>query len=558
MGGLMGMGKLRGRRRAMIALAAVAVVGTTVAATAVSTASGSGGATSTMTLVLNADWNTLDTQQEQTGNNTWAAAPYDRFMMLDPKGNPVPWAATPIRTSTSAITFKIRPGMKCADGHVVNAEDAYNSLKRLIEVPKRLQNYLPQNYGPGPYGVSLDRKANTVTWRTGTPNRNMIYAFTGPSQMIICPKGFQALQSDPNALDKADYGSGPFQLVSAEHNVQVVYKKRPGWKWGPLGLTGADYADQVVLKIVPTKTTELNLLETGGLDYGVVTVAGPDLDRFNKNSAFWSRNILRFGADDMRFNASAGRPFTDPALREAVATLVDRKAWNQIATGGLGLLSAGPIVPGTPCYNPNWAKLLPQTTGVDAAKAVLQKAGYTYHGSDLYKGNDPVKFTIMISAQANPVPAWEYAYDLIKKLGIDVTLDVVPQAVYATRFVTGNFDLSNGILAQSVPAPGQRMGGYYGPGPAGGGTNFANTGGGDPGYNREMRLALGTLGQTSCKHFDAAISYILKQHYLLPLYASRTVGFYRKGVIGSAWDPFIGTDVAYFTTSTKVKPNLSR
>src|SRR5262249_10908345 len=124
---------------------------------------------------------------------------------------------------------------------------------------------------------------------------------------VICPSGLQALQSNPSALATSAYGSGPYQLVSATHGAQIIWKLRPNWHWGPAGSSTKKMPGTLVYKIVTDNTTAANLLLTGGLDLGTVT--GPDVTRLLGNSSLGHISAANWFVAALAFNMRPGRPF---------------------------------------------------------------------------------------------------------------------------------------------------------------------------------------------------------------------------------------------------------
>ena len=79
-------------------------------------------------------------------------------------------------------------------------------------------------------------------------------------------------------------------------------------------------------------------------------VRGKDATRFGNNKDFSTTTIPQ-GSLYVMFNEREGHPFTDARLRKAVAQSLNRQAFNQAATGGLGELYASFAHPGVPCSN---------------------------------------------------------------------------------------------------------------------------------------------------------------------------------------------------------------
>jgi peptide/nickel transport system substrate-binding protein len=539
----MRMGGWSRRRSLAAAVVAVAVVAGTAAAGAL----GSGAASVTVVANLGSDWTDLDVQvQAGTGNLKLPAGPYDRLLYLA-NGKYYPYLGTVISKTATAVTFRIRQDAVCQDGTKLTTEDVLASFKAMIERPK-LNNFLPNYFGPGPYAVSANPKQHTFTLRVGTPYQPILGGFAGESSIVLCRAGTQALTTDPNAIKEKTYGTGPYEIVSATHGDQVVFKLRPEWKWGPVingkQMTAKDLADNWIWKIVPNSTTAANLMLTGGLD--ILVTDGANVDRLKADSGLQVLQMKNYIPQLLLFNMR--RPVVQPdAIRDAMMNVVIQKDYRQACCNGYGTLTPSLQVPGGDCFDKSLWNLLPQG-GVAKAKDVLAKGGYTYRGSALYDpSGNPVKLELLGSTSFGLGP--EYVLNQLRSIGIDATLSLVDPATYGARALRGQYDVNIGGSAQAVPDAGQRWALYYGPTPEDGGTNNAWVGAGDKVLYREIRLGLGTTGAESCKHFVTASKIYLQKHYFLPLRADDTLVVYRKSLIRQVYAGYRNFDA----TNTLVK-----
>jgi ABC-type oligopeptide transport system substrate-binding subunit len=490
-------------------------------------------------LPLTLDYTTFDIQSEEASQNTFASGFYDRLVAIDPNGKIVPYIATPTRVTTTAVTFKVHPGVKCTSGGTINATMVYKSLKRLIAIPKARVNFMLSYFGNGPYSVSLNAKAQTVTFRTGTPYKYLLQGFAAPASVMMCPAAFTALASDPNALQSKEYGSGPYTLVSAQHGVSVVMARRPGWNWGPVingkKMTSADIPNTLTWLPIVSTDAQINLALTGGLDSVVATTPSQvqrmdgDLKDFTKTvTQDWNPSNI------VLFNQRPGSPTASEPLRHAISLVLSPKDYNQATYGGLGIaLTSGMILKGQPCYA-NYTSLLPQGT-TDQAKAVLTKAGYTYKGSQLVDPNGKnVHLMLLGSGPANL--GNEYVYNQLKALGIDVDFSNAPGSGYTLNFLSGHFDMTvSSNLAPIKNSPIYKWQYYWGVPNEAGGSNVSDAGAGDGTFSHNFKLALQTQGATSCKYINASVKDGLTHYYWKPLTAQVSYTYTRKSVIKKTW-----------------------
>jgi peptide/nickel transport system substrate-binding protein len=264
----------------------------------------------------------------------------------------------------------------------------------------------------------------------------------------------------------------------------------------------------LVYKVVTDNTAAANLLLTGGLTLGLVF--GADVDRLLSDRSFVHK-VYRYNyVHTLLFNQRRPLMNNDKALRKAISTVVDPKAYNQAALAGRGDVSPGLIRPGNECYNPGWAQIAPKPS-LAAAKKILTDAGYTYSGDKLMKDGKQLSVTLLTNAVTESGPA--YLQNAIGQLGIDVNLNNAVGAAYGTNVIQGNFDILVLRGSGEDPSPGASFLPFWGP-PA---QNRALTG--DRTYNLLVVNGLKNTGKLSCQYFDKAIKRLLTESYARPLVA---------------------------------------
>jgi peptide/nickel transport system substrate-binding protein len=454
------------------------------------------------------DWMTRATQAPVA----YSYPLYDRLVAYDRTGTKIlpdlakSWVAVP-PGRPRAMTFTLKHGIKCGDGHELTPIDVVNSFKRFFDAPK-ISNQLPNFFGRGPYHLHADMKKWTFTFRTETPFANMIFGFAQSG--IICPAGLEALKSDPQALNKQAYGTGPYTLVSATHGDSVVYQKNPKWVWGPPGTNIKTMPDQLIYKIIPDQTTAANLILTGGLDFG--TILGPDVARLAAEKSLQHKTVQNYYPMPLVFSQSVGKVTTDDKVREAIMTAVDGKAFAQAAFLGNATVTPSYLNPSEPCYDKSIAKYLP-TGGPAKAQQVLRSAGYASNSSGVMtKGGSTLRLTLLTSPDLMG-SGGEYLAHQLQAAGFEVNLQDLPATQYSANYVGGNFDAAISFSFQYAPAQGFNIAFYSGATPPKG-NNAGNIGGQDQEYSR---AALFATQHTTCDWWYRLQRLILQKHVMLPL-----------------------------------------
>jgi peptide/nickel transport system substrate-binding protein len=418
---------------------------------------------------------------------------------------------------------------------VLSAGDVADSVNAFLTVTKRTGNANSNSlggFGIGDFTATANDKASTFTFSSTKPYRNFLSQFAGFP--IICPAGIAALKSDVNALNEKAYGSGPYTLVSAAHNDKVVWKLRPDWNWGPKGTSVKTMPDTLIYQFVADETTAANLMLTGALNIAAIT--GPDVQRLIADKTIHHQVSPNYLTWPLVFMMKPGGAFDGKEpLRQAIMTAVSRQNFLQAALAGRGVATPSVFRPGSECYDPATAKLIPKTD-LAAAKQLLGKSGYSYSGDKLMENGKQVHLKFVASQLMNEGPA--YILSVLTNLGIDVDFQNLPGASYGTAITTGQFDV--GILRGTLVSgdAGLNLFPFSGlPQPEG--KNAAWTGYGDNTLTYYVNTGMSNPGKAGCKVFKLYQERLLQKHYLLPLVAAN-VDLFTKGVTSSAIAPDYG------------------
>jgi peptide/nickel transport system substrate-binding protein len=484
-------------------------------------------ATASGTLVMRAiAWTSLDIHtalDEEIG-----LPAYDRLLAFGPGQKLIPYLAKSWKVTRTSVTFNLRTDATCSDGTKVTPSVVLNSMKRYFD-PKTVTAGKFKFFGPGPFKLSANNKAGTFTFTTATPY-DFLPPFAFPTTGIVCPAGL----ANPKQLSSKMFGSGPYTLTSIVPGDHATFKLRPEWKWGPNGSTAKDLPQTLVLKVVAQETTAANLLLTGGLDIGNVT--GPDIARLKANKSLKVQVSSNFETHPLLFNVAPGRVTADIAVRKALSTAVDAKVWNQVGNFGYGTASTSLFVPGTPCFDPGTARLIPKPS-TDEARAILLADGYTMQGGKLMKNGQPLKISFIAFPGYVDSAAFEYVLEQWTKVGIDTTLQNTEAVAWYNQLGAGNFDVS--FLATGPFFPSLAYGSSWAHGvanhpeqtPAGGGQNFGRIN--DPVLEADRNAAISSTGsKKSCGYWAQYQRRLLSQYYVVPTAANQYLFFSNKHVAG--------------------------
>lgn len=440
---------------------------------------------------------------------------YDRLITLDDKGQLIPYLAESWEATPEQVTFTLKTGPTCADGTPLTPTAVKQSLDHVLSSET---SPLGAYTGAGPFEVTADDAARTVTVTTETPNNEMAIAFTNEASGIACPAAFEKGADVKNE----SFGSGPYVIESVTPGQSMTMKKRPEWNWGPMGSTAATLPDELQFKVIDSDATAANLLTTGDLD--IARITGPDVKRLERDS-----DLLHFSAAStfnhhVMFNMS--RPlFADPLVREGILTAIDRKQALQAFFGSPQPLSGSILSPGMDCYK-DFSNLIPKSDPARAKELLLQ-AGYTEQGGKLVKDGKPLTIKLLGGGHQGVAP--EYISDALGAVGVTVELRDIPISQYVQPFLNGEFDLTYMNNIASTPGPTEQARVFSGPLFADGGNNYMHVT--DDDINRLVSEAIAAPLDQRCATWEQLQEVYLNKHYSLPLgpevnhYFSRGVDF---------------------------------
>lgn len=170
----------------------------------------------------------------------------------------------------------------------------------------------------------------------------------------------QAAEADLKTLNATGpVGAGPFKVVKVVPGASITLEKWDGY-WDAENI----HIDTVKVSLSADPATVLAGLQTGQYDFV------PSLSAQNAQSAETSG--LKVQADTaanwietfININKNVA-PFTNPKVVEAFNAALDRDAFVQLLTYGLGSASANPVPETNPAYNPS----IDDAYGFDLAKA---------------------------------------------------------------------------------------------------------------------------------------------------------------------------------------------
>lgn len=340
--------------------------------------------------------------------------------------------------ASNTFRYFLRRGVKFHDGAELTAEDVKYTFDMIAKAN-------PTNYqliGPDSVKV-IDRYTVAIT----PMKRNLRLA----EQLVHPVWGINRLGTDQSK----PVGTGPYRFVEYAKNDRFVVE-RFDEHWNP---ARAAKAKRITFRFISDPQTKLLALRSGEVDViiDVPRDAAGDLRKAPGLQVVTSK-VGAFNA--LNFNIGGAAPFDigrDPLVREAIASAIDRgavleKVWAnnaQVSTTWIPpavLGSEASKIRGV-AYDPvRAAQLLDQAGWRAGADGIRAKDGRRLSLSHLIQGpgdSDP----------RDSVAAAEFIQDQLKRVGVEIKIDLPERAIATARLNAGEYDLSQGIGNQNEANP---------------------------------------------------------------------------------------------------------
>ncbi len=386
-------------------------------------------------------------------------------LLWNPKGDEiVPDAAESYTVSADGKvwTFKLRPNVKFQtgytpadprDGTPMTAKDVAYSLKKIMGLT---DGVVSARSGWMKEFIDIDRPDNGLEVVDSlTLKVHLTQPFAGLSNILSI--GFSSIYPDgvtSQQLSRRPYGTGPFKidLQNSQRGALWIYTRNPDYfKAGLPYLDGYRQVNMDGTAIIQTAFL------TGKID---LSGGNPTLDNktiFEQRVKSGQIYMLPYstGCRPQVINMNSTKPpFNDKKLREAVNLAPDRVAYTQVVHDGWAVPTLYLDTPGMGRtvaeieQMPGWRQ--PHDADVAAAKKIV---------SELYpKGLD---VTMMTRNSSNYMTQGEFVAGELKKIGINVSIQILDSTVVFDRAAKLDYSLWNYYFCQTTGTPEELFGSYF-------------------------------------------------------------------------------------------------
>lgn len=461
---------------------------------------------------------------------------FNGLVQLDDSLNIIPDIATSwvINDSTQTYTFTLRDDVYYhkndvfgnAKTRTVVAEDFTYSFDRLLdEKVASPGSWVLQNVAS--YHAEND---STFTIKLKKP----FPAFLGLLSMRYCsvvPK--EAVAHYGNTFRRNPVGTGPFQYKMWEENIKLVFRKNPLYFEKDEAGNQLPYMEAIAITFLPDKQSEFLQFIQGNIDFmsgldnsykdEIVTTTGKLQAKYTETvnlitAPYLNTEYLGFYLD------SESSEVNSKALRQAVNYGFDREKMVTYLRNGMGFPAVNGFIPkGLPgfeaiegfTYNPQKAKELIQTYKEETGDAQPE---------------------ITIGTNAQYLDVCEYIQRELEKLGLKVTIDVVPPSTLRQMKASGELEVFRASWIADYPDAENYLSLFYSP-------NFTPNG---PNYMHYKNATFDSLYIAAQNISDIKIrkhyyrkmdSLIIADAPIVPLYYDMAVRLVSKKVSGLGINP---------------------
>lgn len=346
-----------------------------------------------------------------------------------------------IAQDLKSVTWKLRPGVKWADGSPFTAADVAFTAAYCMDPSGGCAQLAKFE------GIEKVEAVDELTVRISfvSPRPDPFSAFVGAQTPVLQQAQFKDCTGEKaptcTAQNADPQGTGPFKVTEFRTNDTISFAVNPEYR-------DADkpaFATLVIKGGGDAAAAARAVLETGEADYAWNTQLAPDV-MAGMEAAGKGRNLAAFGSLVERIHVNLTDPspdlpeaerstlkhphpiLSDPAVRRALSMAIDRQLLTEVGYGAAGQPTCN-LVPAPAA----WAS---QNTGcltqdIDGAKALLDQAGWV-PGADGIREKDGRRLRLVFQTPVNAVRQDFQA--LIKQewheIGVETELKTVDPSVF--------------------------------------------------------------------------------------------------------------------------------
>jgi len=370
---------------------------------------------------------------------------FDQHVAQNSEASIVPELATSWtwNADKSALTFKLREGVKWHDGKPFTAADVKCTFELVQGTAKDKLRKNPRKLW---YQNVKDVKVNGPTEVTFELTRPQ------PSLISLLASGYTPIypcHATPAQQRTAPIGTGPFKFVEFKQSEVIRLAKNPDY-WKP----GRPYLDAIEYPVINNRSTAMLAFMAGKLDMTFPTEVTVPLLRDIRQQV--PNAVCHFGPTNVSANLIVNRekaPFDNPDIRKAMALSIDRKAFVDIMFEGQGDIG-GSMLPSPSGVWGMPAEMQAQMLGYgDVTKnraegrAIMEKLGYSATN------------TLKVKISTRNIPVYRdpavILIDHLKQIHVEGELEPVDTSLWFSKVARKDYAVGLNLTGNAVDDPDQ-------------------------------------------------------------------------------------------------------
>lgn len=356
---------------------------------------------------------------------------YDGLIYLSDEYVPMPNLAESWTVSSDGLcwTFYLRKAIKWHDGTTLSADDAEYTINQIKKYQESA--YL--------YNVSNIAKAESVG------DSQLKITLSKPNSNFANLLYFPIIKKGEEEIDAVGYkpnGTGPYMFEDRNEGNVYYLVANENW-WG-----GSVKTKTIQVKMLPGGDTPLYAFGSGSID--VVAPENMDWGKFvdAKNTAYADIKTPKYNFLGINHDRKI---LSMTEVRRAISLVISRDDLVEETCLGYGVKANSPV-------RPEWFVCKNQKFDLkkdsDAAKRVMEEAGWTFENNVYQKEEDGVKYTAEFEILINEENTLRENVSRkiagsLEEFGIKVNVQRVSYEEYSKRIAQGNFDTFLGSMAIS-------------------------------------------------------------------------------------------------------------
>ncbi|KTS93275.1 ABC transporter substrate-binding protein [Pseudomonas parafulva] len=365
-------------------------------------------------------------------------------------GQIIPWLAKSWEVSTDALsyTFHLRQDVTFSNGERFDA----HAVKTAFDSNKAFAAQLPATFG-ATYLAGYDHAEVvddfTVRLVLSRPNAGFLQATSTTNLAILAPASYQ-LTAKARSLGNI-IGTGPFTLDHYTPEVGARLVKRSDYAWPSANVhnRGAAHVDAINISYIPEESVRNGLFLQGKAD--ILWPRNPfsevDLKLFQAKGATIQSRSLPGPALNLYPNTRDNRLLADRQVRLALQKAIDRTSYAHTVYNAQFPVVSGVYDVTTPYFKPQANKLVYDPAG---AEQLLDAAGWP-KGEDGYRYKNGKRLTLRYNLTPAESAGDVLVQDQLRKVGIDLKLNVLTRAEWVAGNAAGSYDLTSTYMTRADP-----------------------------------------------------------------------------------------------------------